>query len=280
MEIKQMLIPSSNKKARPKIAMSPKYITLHETDNTDQGADALAHAKLQFNGNVRNASWHFQVDEREIYQSIPTNEVAWANGDGSNGTGNRESISVEICVNSDGSFEQAKQNTVWLVRYLMNKHDIPISNVVQHNRWSGKNCPRNLRQSGWSSFINQIKSGGSNTPVSNGNRILKLTTPYMTGEDVKKVQKIVGAEVDGVYGLNTMNKVTKFQKSHNLITDGIVGPNTWDALLAPPPPPFYDCVVNEASKATFSARDVDEIAEKIKNVLLKQPSKIALDKRD
>jgi N-acetylmuramoyl-L-alanine amidase len=43
----------------------------------------------------------------------------------------------------------------------MSKHNIPIGNVVQHNKWSGKNCPRRLRASGWSTFINQIKSGGA-----------------------------------------------------------------------------------------------------------------------
>ena len=45
----------------------------------------------------------------------------------------------------------------------MDKYNISISNVVQHNKWSGKNCPRNLRKSGWGTFINQIK--GSDTAV-------------------------------------------------------------------------------------------------------------------
>jgi N-acetylmuramoyl-L-alanine amidase len=278
MEIKQKLIPASNKKARPKTPMKAKYITIHETDNTNKGADALAHAKLQYNGNVRNASWHFQVDDKEIYQSIPTNEIAWANGDGSRGTGNTQSISVEICVNSDGDFTKAKENAAWLVRYLMDKHGIPLSNVVQHNKWSGKNCPRNIRKSGWNALINQIKSGSVAT-VSNGNRLLKLTNPYMSGDDVKKVQQIIGVTIDGVYGPLTMNAVTKFQKAHGLATDGIVGDNTWNALLAPPPAPFYDCVINGASKATFSARDIDEIVAKVRALLEKKTNKIELNKR-
>jgi N-acetylmuramoyl-L-alanine amidase len=145
--------------------MKPNWISIHETDNTNKGADALAHAKLQYNGNVRVASWHFSVDDREIYQSIPTNEIAWANGDG-RGTGNMQSISIELCVNRDGDFEKTKENAVWLVQYLMKKYSIPISNVVQHNRWTGKNCPRNLRKSGWNAFINQIKSGGATVAAS------------------------------------------------------------------------------------------------------------------
>lgn len=278
MEIKQMLIPATLTKTRPKIAMKPKYLTIHTTANTAKGATALAHAKLQVNGNSRTASWHFTIDEKEIYQSIPTNEVGWHAGDG-RGTGNMQSIGIELCVNSDGNFEQTKQNAIWLIRYLMDKHDIPISNVVPHKHWSGKDCPHEILPN-WSTFINQIKSGAT-AVTSSGNRVLKLTTPYMTGSDVKKIQEILGVTVDGVYGPLTMNKVTKFQKDHGLATDGIIGDNTWDALLAPPPPPppFYDCVVDGANKATFSACDVDEILSKLKPLLLKQTKKIELDIR-
>jgi N-acetylmuramoyl-L-alanine amidase len=46
MKIIPMLIPSSNKLTRPRLAMNPEYITVHETGNTAAGATALAHAKL------------------------------------------------------------------------------------------------------------------------------------------------------------------------------------------------------------------------------------------
>jgi N-acetylmuramoyl-L-alanine amidase len=159
MEIKQKLIPANNKETRPGLALNPNYITIHETDNTNKGADADAHARLQVSGNSRNASWHYTVDDHEIWQSIPDDEVAWHAGDGKNGPGNRKSLSIEICVNQDGNFEKAKQNAAWLTRYLMNKHKISINHVVQHHKWSGKNCPRKLRASGWNEFINQVRSG-------------------------------------------------------------------------------------------------------------------------
>lgn len=160
MEIKQKLIPATLTKTRPRIALKPRYITIHETDNLNKGANAAAHAKLQANGNSRTASWHYSVDDHEIWQSIPTNEVAYHAG---TNAGNTQSIAIEICVNNDGDFNKAKDNAAWLVRTLMDKYNIPIPNVVQHNKWSGKNCPRNLRASGWSTFINQIK--GSATAV-------------------------------------------------------------------------------------------------------------------
>ena len=97
MRIETMLIPKDNKYTRPGVAMEPKYITIHETANYTTNANALAHARLQYHGNSRQASWHFTVDDGEtIYQSIPTNEVAYHAGD-SSGPGNTQSIGIELC---------------------------------------------------------------------------------------------------------------------------------------------------------------------------------------
>jgi N-acetylmuramoyl-L-alanine amidase len=230
MEIKQKLIPKSNKKTRPGIAMKPIWITVHETDNVNKGADAEAHARLQYNGNNRTASWHYTVDEREIWQSIPDNEVAWACGDGSNGTGNRKSISVEICVNQDGNYEKAKENAICLIQYLMRKHNIPIGQVVPHKKWSGKACPRNLLPH-WSEFVNKIKNGANNKPSipPYPNVLLRRGS---RGENVKLIQrKLGGLVVDGIFGVKTESGVRKFQKAKGLVVDGIVGIKTWSRLF-------------------------------------------------
>ena len=161
MKINQKLIPASNTFTRPGIKMDPKYITIHETDNTARGANDEAHANLQYNGNTRQASWHFTVDDDSIYQSIPTDEVAWHAGDG-DGPGNMSSIAIEICVNSDGDFKKAVKDAAWLTKYLMEKLNISISNVVQHYHWSGKDCPRYLRSGEkgikWNDFLDLVKS--------------------------------------------------------------------------------------------------------------------------
>ncbi|WP_051272027.1 peptidoglycan recognition protein family protein [Shimazuella kribbensis] len=161
MEIKELYIPESNTKTRPRIEMKPAYITIHETDNTEKGATAKAHANFQYKGNDRQASWHYTVDQEDIYQSLPDNEVAWHAGD-DRGPGNMQSIAIEICVNEDGDFEKAKANAAWLVTYLLFKHQIPIENVVQHNKWSGKNCPSHMRENGWDAFIQLVKGCSTN----------------------------------------------------------------------------------------------------------------------
>ena len=227
MEIIQKLIPMSNKDTRPGIPMVPKYLTIHETDNPNVGADAKAHATLQYNGNNRQASWNYTVDDKSIYQSIPDNEVAWANGDG-NGPGNRSSISIEICVNQDGDFNKAKENAIWLIRNLMTKHSIPLANVVPHQHWSGKNCPRNILKSGWDKFIAQV--AGKKDPVPYPGHLLKVGS---RGDDVKLVQKKLGGlAVDGIFGPLTQKAVKAFQKSQKgLVVDGIVGIHTWSRLF-------------------------------------------------
>lgn len=148
--------------------MVPEYITIHETDNTRKGATANAHARLQAGGNSRQASWHYQVDDKQTIQSLPTNEAGIHAGDGANGTGNRKSIAIEICVNEDGDYEKALENAAKLVAYLMKEFNIPLNKVVPHQKWSGKNCPRNLLDKGWKEFIQMCENNPvqSKEPVS------------------------------------------------------------------------------------------------------------------
>ncbi len=138
---------------RPGVAMKPKYITIHETGNYSKGATAAAHASYLRNTSAK-VSWHYTVDDKCAYQHIPNNEVAYHAGDT---YGNSKSIGIEICVNPDGDFNKACLNAAELVRKLMKVHEIPIENVVQHNRWNGKDCPKNLRKSGWREFISMCK---------------------------------------------------------------------------------------------------------------------------
>ena len=60
-----------------------------------------------------------------------------------------------------------------------------------------------------------------------------------TGADVVLCQQRlnvhgISCAVDGIFGQQTENSVIAFQRAHGLAADGIVGPLTWDALLAAP----------------------------------------------
>lgn len=52
------------------------------------------------------------------------------------------------------------------------------------------------------------------------------------GSEVKQLQTLlVYVAADGIFGAKTEAAVIAFQTAHNLIADGIVGPNTWRVLL-------------------------------------------------
>lgn len=154
MKYRQKLVPEALiKKNTSGYGNWKRYITIHETDNTNYGADADAHARLQYNGNARAASWHWTVDDKEAVQSFDHGVRCWAAG---STKGNTESIHVEICVNRDGDRQKALENAAALVAFIMERTGIKITNVVQHNYWSGKNCPRNLRlgqPKNWNTFL-------------------------------------------------------------------------------------------------------------------------------
>lgn len=151
------LIPVTNRQARPKYSMTPTSITIHETGNTRTGANAEMHARY-VKSNHGYSSWHFSVDDKEIRQHLPINENSWHAGDGGEGAGNRTSIAIEICINKDGDFEKAIENTRKLVQHLMN--ETGIKTIVPHKHWkstrypNGKQCPRNILASGWDDFVN------------------------------------------------------------------------------------------------------------------------------
>ena len=51
-----------------------------------------------------------------------------------------------------------------------------------------------------------------------------------TGDEVMKLQQLLGITADGIFGKNTERAVMDFQKRNGLVADGIVGPKTWEAL--------------------------------------------------
>lgn len=137
------------------------YITLHNTGNVDVKANNFHRALKNQNAlpNGRQASWTFTVDDVEIYQETPTDWETWHSG---TSKGNKNSISIEVCMWSDKEKQRKSyDNTARLVAKLMKIHNIPLSKVVQHNSWSGKNCPQFLRENkygyNWTWFLELVK---------------------------------------------------------------------------------------------------------------------------
>ena len=90
-------------------------------------------------------------------------------------------------------------------------------------------------------FVDEINGDISvpdNEPTISYTRLMKLTKPYMRGEDVRACQKALNdagyscGSIDGIFGSHTKKAVIAFQKARkNLKVDGIIGRNTYDALF-------------------------------------------------
>ena len=124
-----------------------KYIVIHFTSNN--GDTALNNCNY-FSGENRGSSAHYFVGDDGIYQSVPDNWAAWAVG----GTNiykhrycrNMNSISIEMCsrVGADGKYyidDDVVEQTIELTKYLMNKYNVPVENVLRHYDVWDKKCP-------------------------------------------------------------------------------------------------------------------------------------------
>lgn len=129
------------------------YIVVHDTGNSSRGAGAMAHKNYVAN-NRRGASAHYFVDDSSIVQFVGDSRSAGAVGDGKGkyGITNRNSISVEMCINSDGDYNKTYFNTVELVKNLMLKFNVPLSRVVRHYDASRKSCPNHMKANNWSKW--------------------------------------------------------------------------------------------------------------------------------
>ncbi|WP_352419761.1 N-acetylmuramoyl-L-alanine amidase [Proteiniborus sp.] len=136
---------------RPGIAMEPEYLTIHSTANPDSTAQNERDWLIN-PSNTRTASWHLVVDDKEVIEAIPQNEVAWHAGDGRKGTGNKKSISIEICESNDR--EKTIINAVKLSAKILHERKWGIDRLKRHYDWSGKHCPRILECNNWSGWEN------------------------------------------------------------------------------------------------------------------------------
>jgi len=153
----QDFIPPGNSN-RPGRRMAPSFITIHNTDNDGHNANAAAHARYQkgADARARQVSWHFTVDDKAVFQSVPTNEVAFHAG---SAQGNASSIGVEICMHPEMDVTVAYERAALLVAVIAKRAEIALpGGVVQHHHWSGKHCPRVLRDSpgGWQRFLDAV----------------------------------------------------------------------------------------------------------------------------
>lgn len=199
----------------PSTASRIKYIVIHfvgalggAKENADYFASryvgASAHYYVGFNG--------------EIWRSVRDQDIAWAVG----GMAyvhpycrNSNSLSIELCVrktnhsslssmDKDWYFEDATvKSAIELTKYLMEKYNVPASNIIRHYDVNHKVCPSpfvfNNTKYTWTSFKNALTSASGAVEEVKQETFKKTGTAYCTGQDVR-VRQVANGPVIGYLG--------------------------------------------------------------------------------
>lgn len=189
----------------PNIKITPTTITIHNTGNNNASAKNNHNYMKNINkSGERKASWHFTVDDIEIYQAQSTNFKCYHAGTTS---GNNTSIGIEICQFTDANKQlKTYKNAIELVKILLKYHNFTIDKVVQHNKWSGKDCPQLLRANkfgyNWNWFIKQCKG----TTVQS---IAELKNGDYAGRKAKVMADVLNIRYDRGAQYNVIGKLNK-----------------------------------------------------------------------
>ncbi len=134
-------------------------IVVHWTANIGRSADADNNMRY-FNNNKKSyGSAHFCVDDIQIVQGIPIDEVAYHANDrqrvGKNykrrkqllqgaRNANFYTVGIEMCVNIDSDWKKVIDNTTDLIAQLMCDNGLTIEDIYRHYDITGKDCPKML----------------------------------------------------------------------------------------------------------------------------------------
>lgn len=234
-----------------------KYIVIHYTGNKTDTAAANANYFYSVN---RGASANYFVDDKEVWQVVEDKDAAWHVGVNYGRTNlfsvckNSNSIGIEMCSKNGKITDKTFNNTIELTKKLMDKYNIPASNVVRHYDVCSKLCPgwngwiktNTSSDDIWKKFKNaliekeektvEIKTENKTTKTTKSKPAIANSTPLLkkgsTGAQVKNLQKDLnyvinaGLTVDGDFGNKTEEALKKFQKKYKLSVDGIYGKNS------------------------------------------------------
>ena len=210
--LKQNLVSKDKYPIKCPYPMKVEYITVHDTANSGPAINEIQYMIT----NNNQVSFHIAVDEVHAIQGLPFDRNSWSCGDGGVGTGNRKSISIEICrpTHADNSlYTRAEENAVYVAARLLYTNQLSIEKLKKHQDWSGKRCPNILLKEGrWNTFkerVNtllkaisngecspQLSSGTTVITTSNVNyavddkvKVLASAQTYVTGEKIKEFVK-------------------------------------------------------------------------------------------
>lgn len=127
----------------------------------------------------------------------------------------------------------ADNNFVFLLQFILNQYgaNLAVDGIFGQNT---ENAVKEFQQN------NGLAVDGIVGPNTWGTLLTLMPYPTLRqgqrGAYVRLLQSLLESnlvpvgQIDGIFGANTENAVKTFQRNNNLAVDGIVGPNTWNAL--------------------------------------------------
>ncbi|MBO5870035.1 MAG: N-acetylmuramoyl-L-alanine amidase, partial [Clostridia bacterium] len=166
-----------------------QYIVIHNTATVEEETTAERYNQRMHNMGGES-SWHYTVDDKEIYHSL-TDSIA---GFHAGPMQNYQSIGIEICVNGaprqsannfilsgaaydswvENRFRKSMKNAAVLTAELLTRYGLSTDAVIQHYDVTHKDCPLWMRANNgalWKEFLGYVEeyyklfNGTSPTPV-------------------------------------------------------------------------------------------------------------------
>lgn len=241
--------------------ITPQGIMVHST--ATPGVMAASWVQRWNKPGVEKAV-HAFVDNLCVVQTLPWTMRGWHAG----GSANNTHIGFEICEPagfsySGGStmvgYDPVKQkpyfdaiwaNSVELCVMLCKEFNLTEKNIICHSEGYKLGVSSNHADvmhwfpkhgKNMDDFRKDVKAAlGSTEPSPQPPPVSPASLPILKrgskGDDVKNMQSRLCAKgyiltIDGMFGLDTEQKVKAYQKNNALVVDGICGPRTWEKLL-------------------------------------------------
>ncbi|MGL5330943.1 MAG: peptidoglycan recognition protein family protein [Peptostreptococcaceae bacterium] len=185
------IIPQGRKR-RPQINMNPKNITIHNTGVTNVAADNFKRGCHDITQDME-VSYHFVVDEKEVVQLLPINEVGWHAGDKK---GNYTSIGIEVCER-----EGAEDNAIKFVAALLEVLGMKADQLKTHKEWSGKQCPR-LILPHWETFrlkVNEAMTDTQEIEIMLNGTLKRVQVINKDGNNFVRLRDLADSKIEVLY---------------------------------------------------------------------------------
>ena len=242
MQVIQDLLPINFQSGR-KGPYPPDCICIHVTEGNAESVRAW------FKDPASSVSSHYLTTKKgAVYQFVRESDTAWANGRVDHPTSQlvqaRAGVNPNwwtISIENEGSGHEELTTPQRKVLYELiqdiqsRNHRITTDRVhiLGHREiYSLKTCPgaidvdRIVADLGGVPGFSDVTGGSSSTAK-------PLLHRGMSGSDVAELQRLLGMQVGngmGQFGPLTEAAVRSFQRRNRLPVDGIVGPDTWEAL--------------------------------------------------